>query len=144
MVVKRANAPQTKELINLLLKDINKINQHTATHKAVKPKNIKDILFPKNKINYFTEIYIPLESKLVSINYSVLHNLLPIRSGSECKLLNGIEYELKHIFFECTPLACVRRHVQGYLSTFNINNFNRQTIIEMKNIKDLPNYIISL
>ena len=46
VVVKGANAPQTKELINLLLKDINKINQYTAAHKIVKPKNIQDILFP--------------------------------------------------------------------------------------------------
>ena len=48
VVVKGANTPQTKEVINLLLKDINKINQYTATHKTVKPKNIQDILFPKN------------------------------------------------------------------------------------------------
>ena len=144
MVAKGANAPQTKELIILLLKNINKINQYTVTHKIVKPKNIQDILFPKNKINYFTEIYIPLEPKLVSINYLVLHNLLPIRGGSECKLCKGIEYELKHILFECTALTRVRRHVQNWLSTFNINNFNRETIIEMKNIKDLPNYIISV
>ena len=144
VVAKGANAPQTKELIILLLKNINNINQYTATHKIVKPKNIQDILFPKNKINYFTEIYIPLEPKLVSINYLVLHNLLPIRGGSECKLCKGIEYELKHILFECTALTRVRRHVQTWLSTFNINNFNRETIIEMKNIKDLPNYIISL
>ena len=34
--------------------------------------------------------------------------------------------------------------MQDWLSTFNINNFNRETKIEMKNIKDLPNYIISL
>ena len=144
VVAKGANASQTKELIILLLKNINKINQYTATHKIVKPKNIQDILFPKNKINYFTEIYIPLEPKLVSINYLVLHNLLPIRGGSECKLCKGIEYELKHILFECTALTRVRRHVQNWLSTFSINNFNRETIIEMKNIKDLPNYIISL
>ena len=94
VVVKGANAPQTKELINLLLKDINKINQYTATHKIVKPKNIQDILLAKNKINYFTEIYIPLEPK----------------------------------------------HMRGWLSTFNINNFNRETIIKMKNIKDLPDF----
>ena len=144
VVAKGANASQRKELIILLLKNINKINQYTATHKIVKPKHIQDILFPKNKFNYFTEIYIPLEPKLVSINYLVLHNLLPIRGGSECKLCNGIEYELKHILFECTALTRVRRHVRNWLSTFNINNFNRETIIEMKNIKDLPNYIISL
>ena len=46
--------------------------------------------------------------------------------------------------FECTALTRVRRHMQNWLSTFNINNFNRETIIEMKNIKDLPNIIISL
>ena len=56
----------------------------------------------------------------------------------------GIEYDLKHILFECTALTRVRRHVHDWLSTFNINNFNRETVIEMKNIKDLPNYIISL
>ena len=56
----------------------------------------------------------------------------------------GIEYDIKHILFECTALTRVRRHVQGWLSTFNIYNFNRETIIEMKNIKDLPNYITSL
>ena len=112
VVVKGANAHQTKEIINLLVKDINKVNQYTTTHKIVKPKNIEDILSPKDKINYFTEIYIPLEPKLVSINYLVLHNLLPIRGGSECKLCKGIEYELKHILFECTALTRVRRHVQ--------------------------------
>ena len=110
VVVKGANAHQTKEVINLLLKYINKVNQYTTTHKIVKPKNIRDILFQKNKINYFTEIYIPLEPKLVSINYLVLHNLLPIRGGSECKLCRGIEYDLKHILFECTALTRVRRH----------------------------------
>ena len=86
VVVKGANAPQTKEIIKLLLKNINKINEYTTTHKIVKPKNIQDILFPKNKINYFTEIYIPLEPKLVSINYLVSHNLLPIRGGSNANV----------------------------------------------------------
>ena len=64
--------------------------------------------------------------------------------GSKCKLCSGIEYDIKHIFFECTALTRVQRHVRDWLSTFNINNFNRETIIEMKNIKDLPNYIITL
>ena len=69
VVVKGANAHQTNEIINLLLKDINKVNQYTKTHKIVKPKNIQDILFPKNKVNYFTEIYIPLEPK-IGFNYT--------------------------------------------------------------------------
>ena len=55
-----------------------------------------------------------------------------------------MEYELKHILFECTALTLVRRPVRRWLSHFNINNFNHEIIIEMKNIKDLPNYIISL
>ena len=50
VVAKGANGPQTKELIILLLKNINKINQYTATHKIVKPKNIQDILFPTKKL----------------------------------------------------------------------------------------------
>ena len=114
VVVKGGNASQSKEIIKLLLKDINKIKQYTATRKNCIPKNIQDILFPKNKINYFTEIYTPLEPKLVSINYLVLHNLLPIRS----------EFE-------------VQRRVQDWLSNFNINDFNREKIIEMTNIKDV-------
>ena len=131
VVIKGANARQTKEIINLLLKDIKK-SINTQQH----------IKFPKNKNNSFTEIYIPLESKLVSINYLVLHNLLPIRGGSECKLCSGhgIEYNTKHIFVECTAVTLVRRHVQDWLSNFNVNNFNHETIYEMKNIKDLPNY----
>ena len=45
-----------------------------------------------------------------------------------------------------TQRLCLVENVAKHsvLSTFNINNFNRETIIEMKNIKDLPNYIISL
>ena len=78
---------------------------------------------------------------MISMNYLVLHNLLPIRGGSECKLCGGVEYDIKRILFECTALTRVRRHVQDWLSNFNLNNFNRETIIEMKNIKDLPNYI---
>ena len=55
-----------------------------------------------------------------------------------------MQYDIKHILFECTALTRVRRHVRDWLSNFNVNNFNRETITEMKNIKDLPNYIISL
>ena len=64
------------------------------THKIVKPKNIQDINFPKDKINYFLDIYIPLEPKLVSIDYLVLHNLLPVRGSSECNLCGGVEYDI--------------------------------------------------
>ena len=39
------------------------------------------------------------------------------------------------------PDTCPKTRAELALS---INNFNRETIIEMKNIKDLPNYIISL
>ena len=70
--------------------------------------------------------------------------LLPIRGSIECKLCSGVEYDIKHILFECTALTRVQRHVQDWFSNFNINNFNRETIIEMKNIKNVPNYIISL
>ena len=40
-------------------------------------KNSKDILFHKYNINYSTEIFVLMEPKLVSINYFMLHNLLP-------------------------------------------------------------------
>ena len=68
IVAKRGNASQTKEIITLIVRNISEIKKYMKTHKIVKPKN---------KINYFLEIYIPLEPKLVSINYLVLHNLLP-------------------------------------------------------------------
>ena len=55
-----------------------------------------------------------------------------------------LEYDIMHIVCQCTARTLVQRHVQDWLSNFNINNFNRETIIEMKNIKDLLNYIISL
>ena len=52
------------------------------------------IVKPKDKIKYFLEIYVPLEPKLVSNNYILLHNLLPVRGGSECKLCSGVEYNI--------------------------------------------------
>ena len=93
------NAPQTKAIIKLLLKDINEIKQYTAAHSNIKLKNFQDILFSKSKINYFTEICTSLEPQLVLINLLVFHNLLPIRDGSECKLCRGVEYNIKHIMF---------------------------------------------
>ena len=34
--------------------------------------------------------------------------------------------------------------VRRQVSNFNLNDFNRETIIEMTKIKDVPNYIIRL
>ena len=64
------NAPQTKAIIKLLLKDIYKIKQYTATHNKIKLKNFQDILFSKSKINYFTEIYTPLEPIGTTIGFN--------------------------------------------------------------------------
>ena len=78
---------------------------------------IEDIIFPKNRISYFTEIYTKLEPKLVSINYLTLHNLPPVRGGSGYKLCGGEEDNINHILFECAALSGVWRLMRNWLST---------------------------
>ena len=49
-----------------------------------------------------------------------------------------------HILCECTTLTRFRGLVKDWLSNFNVQDFKHTTILEMTDIKDVPNYIISL
>ena len=113
-------------------------------HKSVKAKNIQDILFPKRKMTFVKEIYNPIEPKLVSTNYLMLHGLLLIRGNSPCNLCKKTEDGIHHILFNCASLAQTRGFVQRCLQQIGVNNFDQFNIIEMTGMKDMPNYIISL
>ena len=135
---------KAKDIITVICDKIDEIKRFEMNHKPVKEKNIQDILFPKRKMTFFTEIYDPIEPKLVSTNYLMLHGLLLIRGNSPCNLCKKTEDGIHHILFNCASLAQTRRFVQRCLQQIGVNNFDQFNIIEMTGMKDMPNYIISL
>ena len=70
-----SKAEETNDIIKLLEKNIHEVNKFRIRHKTTKPKDIQKIIFPKDKKKYFTEIYDAIESKLISTNYLMLHDL---------------------------------------------------------------------
>ena len=61
----------------------NKISlkNYKKGHKQYRTKDIQNIIYPKEKRYYFKEIFEAKEPKLVSRNYQIVHNLLPIRNN---------------------------------------------------------------
>ena len=48
------------------------------------------------------------------------------------------------ILFNCASLVQTQGFVKRCLQQISVNNFNQFNIIEMTDMKDMPNYIISL
>ena len=135
---------KAKDIITVICDKIDEINRFKMNHKSVKAKNIQDILFPKKKMTFFKEIYDPIEPKLVSTNYLMLHGLLLIRGNSPCNLCKKTEDGIHCILFNCASLTQTRGFVQRCLQQIGVNNFNQFNIIEMTGMKDMSNYVISL
>ena len=135
---------KAKDIITVICDKIDEIKRFKMNHKSVKAKNIQDIIFPKRKMTFFKEIYDPIEPKLMSTNYLMLHGLLLIRGNSPCNLCKKTEDGIHHILFNCASLAQTRGFVQGCLQQIGINNFDQFNITEMTGMKDMANYIISL
>ena len=136
------NTEREKEIIKLLIDKKEDIKNFKTRHKITTTKNIQDILYPKEKRHYFKEIFKAQEPKLISLNYKIVHNLLPFKDNS-CYFCNSNTENIKHIFLQCNYLKKVRERVEQYLQEYNIE-LNRETIIDMYGIDmDLPAQVIS-
>ena len=142
---KRAKLSETEPELLLLIYHIEKINTFIKSHKYFKSKDLQGIIFPKEKITYFKEIYQADEPKLISINYLMLHGLLSFRGDTKCYLCKKYKESLDHLLFRCPFLTHCRDLVRGWLGQLGVQDFNRQNIIEMTGVSPgIVNYFISI
>ena len=142
---KRAKSSETKPELLLLLYHIDKINTFKKSHKYFKSKDLQGIIYPKEKITYFKEIYQADEPKLISINYLMLHGLLSFRGNTKCYLCKKYEESLDHLLFHCPFLTRCRELVRGWLEQLGVQDFNKHNIIEMSGVPPgIVNYFISI
>ena len=142
---KRAKTSETKPELLLLLYHIDKINTFKKSHKYFKSKDLQGIIYPKEKITYFKEIYQADEPKLISINYLMLHGLLSFRGNTKCYLCKKYEESLDHLLFHCPFLTRCRELVRGWLEQLGVQDFNKHNIIEMSGVPPgIVNYFISI
>ena len=129
----------------LLIYRIDKINTFRNSHKKFTSKNLQDILFPKEKIKYFKEIYTADEPKLISTNYLMLHGLLSFTGNRSCHFCKKYKESLDHLLFHCPFLTRCRNLVRGWLRQLLVQTFSRQNIIEMNGVNPgIVHYFISL
>ena len=111
------------------------------------PEKTKNKLpdFPLLIYRYFTEIYDAIESKLISTNYLMLHDLLSFRNNRPCYICGKYEDNLDHLLFQCPFLARARNLVKEWLEIAGIDqdNFSKRTLIEMTEVDALQNTVIS-
>lgn len=144
---KGPRSENTNDIILTIEKNITSINSFKKNHKQIKPKDIQNILFPKEKITYFKEILDSGEPKLISTNYIMLYDLLPIFGNRRCNLCKKEEESLNHVLFRCSFLPRTRELVRKWLREMPMGDdtFDRRRIVEMMGVKKgLENYIISL
>ena len=143
--LKRAKSSEIKPELLLLIYHIDKINTFRNSHKKFTSKNLQDILFPREKIKYFKEIYTADEPKLISTNYLMVHGLLSFRGNRPCHFCKKYEESLDHLLFHCPFLTRCRNLVRGWLRQLGVQTFNRQNIIEMNGVNPgIVHYFISL
>ena len=139
---KENNSTKEKETIKIIIDKKEEIKNYKKRHKITKTKDLQNIFFPKEKRYYFKEIFYVKEPKLISINYQIVHDLLPIRNNP-CYFCNYQNESITHIFLNCEYLKNVRQTIKTKLQTYDID-FNRETIIDMRNINtDMTAQIIS-
>ena len=128
------NTDYKKKLLNLIIQNEQALKNYKKRHKKYVTKDLQSIIFPKEKRHYFGEIFNAKEPKLVSLNYLIVHGLLPIRNN-KCYFCKTENESIKHIYFECTYLIGVRQLMEEYLKPFHLK-FDRETILEMKDIPE--------
>ena len=137
-----SNTEQEKKAIKRIEEKQESLTNYKKRHKELITKDIQRIMFPNEKKHHFKEIFNAEEPKLISINYLVVHDLLPIRNNL-CYFCKTEPESIKHVFLQCRYLTDIRRTVKTYLQIYNIN-FDRELIIDMTEIeKGLENQIIS-
>ena len=119
------------------------LENYKTRKKIITTKILHNILFSKDNINYHPEIFIPIETKLKSNNYAMIHNAALFFPKQKCNLCKQNSDKQDHVLFHCKFTQQSRQQTQQWLAHFNIK-FTESTIIEMTNItQPLPNYIIS-
>ena len=137
-----SNTEQEKKAIKRIEEKQESLTNYKKRHKKLITKDIQRIMFPKEKKHHFKEIFNAEEPKLISINYLVVHDLLPIRNNL-CYFCKTEPESIKHVFLQCRYLTDIRRTVKTYLQIYNIK-FDRESIIDKAEVeKGLENQIIS-
>ena len=128
------NTDYEKSLPDLIIHNEQALKNYKKRHKEYIMKDLQSILFPKEKRHYFGEIFNAEEPKLGSLNYLIVHGLLPFRNNT-CYICKTENESIRHIYFECTYLIEVRQLMEEYLKPFHVT-FDRETILEMKDIPE--------
>ena len=141
-------AEETPDKIHKLIKKITpkmeQIRNYKKRHKKVATKNIQAIIFEKEKVKNFNEILIADEPKLISINYKIKHEILPIMNSIPCLFCKGQPESIEHIMVNCSYLHNLRRQVNIWLRAINKNDLNKDKILNMYDVTDiLENQIIT-
>ena len=134
---------EIKYIVDKLENKIKVLQNYKTRKKIITTKILHNILFSKENTNYHPELFIPIETKLKSNNYAMLHNVALFFPKHKCNLCKQNFDKQDHVLFHCTFTQQSRIQTQQWLAYFNIK-FTESTIIEMTNITEqLPNYIIS-
>ena len=90
----------------------------------------------------FKEIFHSENSKLISTNYLMLHNLHPIFANELCHFCRRERETLDHIIFECSYIEKIRRQIKTWLRREGCSQFTRNEIIDMEEIKQGKQHFI--
>ena len=136
---------ECKEIVSQVESKIETIKNYKKRHKDTRTKQLQDILFSKEKMYYFKGIFTTKDPRLISMNYQMLHGLLPLFGNNLCNFCKREKETLEHILFKCTFLENIRREAKEWLEIISNRKFDDRWIIEMIDVENIvENQLISL
>ena len=136
---------ETYNIVKLIEKSKKEIQQYKGKKKQIKIKDIQTILFPKDNGQMCKQIFQSKNPKLISINYLTKYDLLPLFTNTICHFCRKKKESTDHILLKCKHLEQTRQKTQEWLGREGCNDFTREQIIEMEEIKaGTQNIIVSV
>lgn len=130
--------PKLKQITDNIINHLQILKNYKKRRKLeMKAKTYQQILFRKPIKDSKNNISKALEPRLISINYLVLYNLLPI-TNENCPLCKEHRESTNHLLFECNKTHKIRQKLATYLSAAGNAP---QTKINIKEMNDLQNLI---
>ena len=137
--------PQYKQAIRHIEKEKENIKNYKTRKKKMRTKDVQNIIFPKDEVHMYKEIFDSKDPKLTSLNYQILYSLLPTTGNNHCFFCKKESESIEHLYLSCQYLRNVREETKKWLLEENCNDFNKRNILEMEGIRrGIQNLIISV
>ena len=126
-----------KQITDKIIKYLKNLKNFKKRHKReMKSKDYQHIMFPKLIKDSHNNHLKAIEPKLISLNYLIVHKLLPFKD-EKCPLCKINTETIDHLLFECHKTITIRQTLATFLTAAGTENQTKRNIKEMNEINNV-------